>query len=313
MAYAGNLLARNASLLAKIEGTYGSDSSPGAVDGVLVVGDVDFAIQAEFNSIATVDTYGLPQPGRPGSRHCTVSFDAILKGSGAAGTPPDLSPLLRACGLLETTTPATSVVYGPDVTAKKSCTIYYAAGGVLHKITGAVGNVSFRVEPGKLVIAHFEMQGLYNAPADAAATAPTLEATEGVPVLNPSFTFASQALVLRRFEASVNAKVAARPDVNAASGVAGFTVTEFEPGGSLSFEYSLVAGYSFIANWLAGTDAAVTMTFGATAGNIVTLALPQARIKSYSFKNENGIRVLDGQFEAYDSASKKDAVKITLT
>ncbi|WP_444932401.1 hypothetical protein ACJJIF_22000 (plasmid) [Microbulbifer sp. SSSA002] len=68
-----------------------------------------------------------------------VTFNAELKGSGAAGTPPEIAPLLRACGLAETITAGTSVEYNLASEGHESITLYLYEDGSLYKLTGVRG------------------------------------------------------------------------------------------------------------------------------------------------------------------------------
>jgi hypothetical protein len=54
-----------------------------------------------------------PFPAVAGGGFARMTFETPLKGSGVAGTPPEISALFRACGLCETTVGGTSVTYAP--------------------------------------------------------------------------------------------------------------------------------------------------------------------------------------------------------
>ena len=109
-----------------------------------------------------------------------LSFTCEVKGSGAAGTAPEIGPLLRLCGLGETIVGATSVTYAPASTGFASGTIYYYQDGMLRKLHGCVGTVTFNLETGGRMMASFEITGHQVCKGTAtagAATTITLAAT----------------------------------------------------------------------------------------------------------------------------------------
>lgn len=99
---------RNAALLFKIETTEGVAVTPSAsTDAVLVE-----APQLNFNpqNVQTNEVTGSIDNRGPivGGLQASISFSVYAKGSGTAGTAPEVGDLLRACGWAETIT-ATAV------------------------------------------------------------------------------------------------------------------------------------------------------------------------------------------------------------
>ncbi len=76
-----------------------------------------------------------------GMRTTEITFKVELRGSAAAGSAPEIGDLLEACGMAETVTAGSSVVYSPVSVNDKSVTIYHYAmdnsgSAVLKKLTG---------------------------------------------------------------------------------------------------------------------------------------------------------------------------------
>lgn len=103
MAY---LRSKNQAFLCKVETTEGVDSSPVATDAV-AIDDGDFKLNPEF--IEPTEATGTLSPGTPviGKVQPDVTGAVKLKGSGVAETPPEVAPLIRACGMKETIRSAT--------------------------------------------------------------------------------------------------------------------------------------------------------------------------------------------------------------
>lgn len=109
-----------------------------------------------------------------------LSCTCEVKGSGTAGTAPEIGPLLRMCGLDETIVADTSVTYAPISTGFESGNLYYYQDGMLHKLYGVRGNVSFNMEAGGKLMASFEFTGhdvCHGTAQAGAATTITLDAT----------------------------------------------------------------------------------------------------------------------------------------
>ena len=105
-----NIRSRQVMLL-KIESTYGTDAVPVPATDAIRVENIVFAWSDVKGTqpVSAKPTFGA-EPMIFGGALGTVTFDAYLKGSGAAvDVPPEIGPALRAAGLLETINATTSV------------------------------------------------------------------------------------------------------------------------------------------------------------------------------------------------------------
>jgi len=147
-------------LLAKIETTYNRDPAP--------VAGTD-AVLAEALAWSNA---GLKMVERPALRAnigklkslyagsmMALSITCEMKGSGAAGTAPEIGPLLRACGCSETISGGVSVTYKPVSTGHESVTLYLYQDGTRLKLTGCRGNAEFSLSAGGKPMITFNLTG----------------------------------------------------------------------------------------------------------------------------------------------------------
>src|SRR5688500_3893116 len=136
-------------ILAKIETTYNIDPGLAAADDAILVENPSWSYEgAKMYARSPVRPSLAPLKSLFGGSLMTVTFDVEVKGSGSAGTAPELGTLLRMCGLGETVVGATSVTYAPVSTAHESGTIHYYSDGKLHILTGCKGTFSANLETG---------------------------------------------------------------------------------------------------------------------------------------------------------------------
>ena len=100
------LLSRKRLILTKIEGTYGTDSSPAGTDALLVRNLDVTPIEAETVSRDLIRPYLGNSAQILSQTRVVLTFEVELAGSGTSGTASKMDSLLRACGLAATTTAA---------------------------------------------------------------------------------------------------------------------------------------------------------------------------------------------------------------
>ncbi len=95
------MLSRRAVLLAKQEGTEGTDSAPAAINAVLI--EQPLRMTFSPNIIDTTEVNPSLDPFDPivGGMSATIEFDLYLKGSGTPGTAPEWGVLMKGCGFSE--------------------------------------------------------------------------------------------------------------------------------------------------------------------------------------------------------------------
>lgn len=315
------MLSRNEVILAKIESTYGTDSSPAGADAVAVANIIqpNVAENARFADRPVVrgGSIGKASPLFGGSLF-GLQFDVEVKGSGTAGTAPEYGPLLRSCGFGQAIVASTSVTYNPTSTfgTNTSCTIYYWQDGLRYRLTGCRGNVTFRGTVGEVMILSFTMVGRKTDgdPTDTALPTPTLDATTPTTFLGANFLSIGGSYYPAFTELTLDMGMAVTPGANAnsANGYGEIRLSERDVRGTIDPEMTLVAVQDWIDQWEAGTLRAINFARGA-AGNIVTVNVPRARYIEPGFDDRDGIRTLSLGFKAEEDTSLNNELSIAFT
>ena len=81
---------------------------------------------------------------------------------------------------------------------------------------------------------------------------------------------------------------------------------------SLQIEHAKNSIYDFWAAVRAATDGAFSLTHGATAGNIVKLAIPNANLKEPDFAEQDGLVHLSLGMDVKPTAAGNDEVLLTI-
>jgi len=229
----------------------------------------------------------------PGARSGQIEFDVELKGSGAAGTPPEFGELLQACGMLETIVAGTSVTYTPASSSIPSLTMALYEDGMINKIWGARGDVKLVMNQGEPVMLHFVFTGADFSVTDGAFLSGVSYLSTLPPAfLNAQMTVDSYAALVQKLEMAIGNKVALRPDANQSSGNKSALITSRVPVMSMDPEKVLVATYDFYGKLRSGNEGAFTAQIGATAGNICTITAPKVQYTKIDEAARDGLRNL---------------------
>ena len=140
------LLTRKRLILAKVESTYGTDSSPAGTDAVLVRSLEVTPIEADVVSRDLIRPYLGNSDQLLANTRVSITFEVELAGSGTAATAPRFGGLLKACGMSETTT-AAAITGTATAGSAGSITLAAAASatddiynGMVISITSGTGN-----------------------------------------------------------------------------------------------------------------------------------------------------------------------------
>jgi hypothetical protein len=303
----GGLRVSNEVLLVKTEVTYNTDPTPATSDAVLTKGRVNRSSEGlrMVDREAIRASLGQLQKGYGGKLE-RWSFECEVKGSGTAGTAPEIGQLLEACGLDETIVAVTSVTYKPESAAHESVTIYYYEGGrKLHKLTGARGNVRLRTEAGGLMIAAFEMTGHYTEPTDQTQPVPSYDSV--VPKLALGMAVSLNgvtAIVAKSWEWDLGNTVAMPPSISATDGYGEIIITKRGVKGNMLIETELDSVLDVDALLSAGTRFAwASGTLGSVAGNRVAVSTPSSStyVTDPPASDADGLALRNVQMEVDDS------------
>jgi len=307
-------LTRKRTILSKIETAYGNDPVPtGAANAILVRNITVTPMETNLVSRDLIRPYMGNSENLAGSVYGKLEIEVELAGSGTAGTAPAFGPLLRACGMSETTSAGVSVTYAPVSGAFESVTNYFNQDGVLHKMTGSRGSWSLAFSAQGIPTLKFSFQGLYSPVVDA--TPPTgvvFTAWQTPLVVNNANTtgltlqgFAG--LVLSDLSVDIANTVTFRSLVGGAEQV---MVTDRKPAGSITFEATTVAQKDW---WTAARNAAtgpLSITHGTVAGNKVKVDAPKAQITQPNYTDKDGVAMIQASLVLVPSAGNDE---LTLT
>lgn len=307
------LITRKRTILAKTETTYGTDSTPtGAANAILVRNLNITPLNAELVSRDLVRPYLGASEQLLASSYVTVDFEVEMAGSGTAGTAPAYGPLLLACGMAAATSAGVSVTYTPVSSSFSSVTIYYNVDGVLHKITGARGNVELDIQVGQIPVYKFTFTGLYNAPTDTAAPSVTYTAFQTPLAANndntTGFSFYSYSGALQSLNVNLNNQVNFRQLIGAKD----VQMLDRQASGTVVFEAPTIAQKDYWSLALGTTLGTLDITHGTVAGNRVQISSSRAKINNPSYQDLNGIHMLQSQFQLVPSTTGNDELSIVV-
>ena len=294
------LLVEKAVILAKIEATYGVDPVPAATDAI-VTGLPSITINGEkIDRMATGASLS-SWAHRIGIKSIEITFPMEVRGLGTAygaAALPEISALLRACGLGETVdaTPASeNVVYQPVSVAMESCTIYVYEDGILYKILGCRGDVEFVAETGKTCIANFTMQGLYLKPVDTALIAPTYDDIDVLPpvIFSAGLSVGGDTPIAAKAMFKVGNSLVKRMDVNNAQGYREIIINDRASEGSIDPEMELLATKDFFQLWEDGTPQALLMQVGSVQYNKFDFSAPKSILNEVGLADRDKIRTME--------------------
>lgn len=303
---------RKQALVAKIEGTYGTDSTPTGADNAMVVNNLrlrplvqqlqerDIA-QAFLGHSASIQVAAWK----------TLEFEVEVAGGGAAGTVPKYDALLLGCGFAKVETPGVSVTYSPVSAAFDSLTIWTEYDGVLHKMTGARGSLAVMLDSRTVPKFKFSFSGLFVPVADGAISGVSYTGFVKPLAVNEANTVGTlhgYAAIIDKLTVDLKNNVVYRNMV----GLESVEITQRLPDGNISFENTSVAAKDWWASIAAGTAGALAITHGTTAGNIVQVDAPAAVIQEPDFEDSDGIQMLATRLKLESTGAGNNELTLTV-
>src|SRR4030067_2372331 len=192
------MLKTRAVILAEKEITYGTDSTPLPASNAILCEAPEVEVLGKKLERNNVKSYfGTLAPINVGDG-VKISITTELKGSGTAGTAPEIGPLLEACGMTHTNTPATSDAYDPNSLledSQVSATIYFYRDKIAHKVTGCRGTWDLSGKAGEYGKIKFVFTGIYSGPVDENIRAGTYQSTLPPALFSASFAIGAYAAI----------------------------------------------------------------------------------------------------------------------
>lgn len=285
-------------VLAKTEATYGTDAAPTASANAILCEKLSYKPaglkMAKRESIKA--TIGALQQIYAGSL-LEVTMDVELKGSGTAGTAPEMDPLLLACSMASTVVASTSVTYAPASSSQPSATIYIYEDGSLYKLTGCRGTFKLTAKVGEVPMLSFTMTGHVAGPTDSALVSGSYLSTVPPAFVDAPFSIGGYAGIIETLELDIGNKVEMPPDVQATDGYGEIIVGSRDVKGKIDPQATLVATADFWGQFKGGTTMALDSgVVGATAGNQWQLQAPAAYYENLGIGNRNTILTYAADF-----------------
>ncbi|MVO16853.1 phage tail tube protein [Parasedimentitalea huanghaiensis] len=282
---------RDKRFLFGLEGTYGVDPGPtGAANAILGM-DVTLKPMEGQDQERDLEQPGMSANGTiPTDLHAAISFTVDLSASGAAGTAPAWGPLLRACGVAETITAATSVAYTPISEGFESGTFHLAIGGTRYVILGARGKAEFDLSAQATPKIKFEFTGLFTIPTEVAPpvvdlsswTEPTIVSHKNTPV----FTIDATPFVMKSAKLALGNKVEPRFLV----GSDRVLITDKSELFETTVEAQPLTAFDPFTMALNMEKVPVQLVHGTTAGRIATLDLATAQMQRPNISQSQNIK-----------------------
>lgn len=302
---------KNMVLLAKQEVTLGVDPVPTpAANSILTRAMMPQMLSAEFVERNNIRGYKGNFGQLAVGVHRAFEFEVELAGSGVAGTAPKWAPLLMACGFSETLVAVTTATYAPISSGDTTVTLYGYLDGVLFKMSGCKGTVSFDVNSKAIPVMKFKFIGEYAIATDT--TFPTGMVFTGFQkpltvgkVNTPTFTMHGLAAVVQSLSFDVANTLVYRDLI----GASGAHSPDRKPAGSVTMELPAVAAANFGEIARLSTEGALQLVHGLVAGNIIEVNMPKTQITSApTISNDNEIAMLQMQFSINPNAGNDELV-----
>jgi len=299
-------------ILAKIETNYGEDSAPVGTDTVLVRNITHQPDRLRMVQRGAIRTSLGEMQHIYGGMLQSVTFECEVKGSGTAGTAPEIDALLRACGLDGTTVASTSNTYAPTSSDLESCTIHYyeaAAGStsqVRHILLGCRGNVEFTWTAGDILLARFTMLGRRSGnPTDQTLPTPTYDSTVPQAVKGLASTIGGVSdLVVQNYTLNLGNEIIVPDDLNDTDGYGEIIIAGRDPTLVVNRHTELVATLAPWADLAVGTARAfVSGTLGGTAGNRIALTCGQMHYRGITQIDDSGVRANGFTFGLHETST----------
>lgn len=237
-----------------------------------------------------------------------VPIKFYLKGSGAAGTAPEIGKILRAAIMSETVSAATSVTYKPRDSSEESIGMKHNLSGVEHYLKGArISNFKMTFKAKEPALFEGDVMGLYTEPSLVALPTPSYTDLAIVPpiIASMALTVGGTSYVVPSFELDCNNNVNEFESVNAGNlGINSLEVSDLRDWKfKLRVRRNTSNDVEFYTALTAGTEIALASTGFGTAGNKIAVNANKIQFTKITPVDEKGMIYYDCEGNInYDSS-----------
>jgi len=226
------------------------------------------------------------------------SVELVSKSSGALGVAPTYADLFKCCGLSETITASTDVVYKPELVEQAGTALSYVD-GYKRQIDGIAGDFSFSGKVGELAKFSFNLKGFTTLePIAEANPAVTLDANKNLIVTSASvITVGGGTIALDSFEFSLGNET---KEIYAV-GSKEYFIGDFKP----TLKVTAVKTKGNDEHWAdlnANTKKEVIITLGDTAGDIIEFKASYCQPSDANESDDGGSLIYDRTWVCENSA-----------
>lgn len=197
-----------------------------------------------------------------------------------------------------------------DGIADTSVTICYNIDGVQHKLLGCRGNAALNCNLGEIPSITFTMTGVYTTPTDTAQSTYTLAyAGQADPVVFrddnvKGFRFFGQSGCLQMVSFDFGNQIVYRERIGCTKRV---DLIDAQASGQVMMEATTMAAFNpFTTSLTEGTYGSLGLVHGQTAGNRVSLVVPQVDLGQPSYSTDNGVEMINLPFTAPPAVANDD-------
>lgn len=182
-----------------------------------------------------------------------------------------------------------NVLYLPASSSISSGTLWFYNDGILYKLTGGRGNVSFDLTSGGPAKMSVRLMAMFGSKTDTSLVTPTLDQTVKPIWKAGAFTINSVAAALGSLTMDLGGQLVQPDNPNAAEGFDPAVITRRNPKGTMNPYETLVGTRDIMADFRAQTKRPLHARLGASAGNRLGFTIPSALYLNEQREDRQGI------------------------
>lgn len=293
------LLKKIRTLAAKVETTIGTAESLTGAEGVFNAYNVMIQATIPVEERESQGNFGRIG-GVPGARTGVATFRTDLGYDGTT-VPNWATVLLPACGWVNATGTFTPRSEAPGSNVK-TLTIGCFMNGVYKKISGAVGTFNMVFPSGRRAYIDWTFTGILNAPTDTAMISPTYPTDTPLRAGSMTTTYDSVAFCFESLSIDAGNQVVMRECSTNVSGYASGIITDRYPKITANPESVLVATQDRFGQWLAGSEASLSIAIGSA----ITITAPKAQVINLQEGDRNRVVIDEIEWAANKNGTTAD-------